>query len=67
MNLTTGEWIAAIGVLVAAIGVFVALVFGLIQLLKKPNSRTGNVNLTQKSGAFSKSNQKASVKIEQND
>jgi hypothetical protein len=53
-QLTTGEWITLIGVVVAVI-------FGLIQVIKKKGSNKQPLNINQKAGAFSKSEQSISV------
>ena len=59
-NLSTGEWIAIISIVVA-------LVIGLIQIFRKSNSKTGSININQSSGALSKGNQKMDLKVNQND
>ena len=59
-NLTTGEWIAIIGIVVAVL-------IGLIQILRSNASKSGKINLNQSSGAFSKGKQNVTLKVEQND
>ncbi len=59
-NLSTGEWIAIISIVVA-------LVIGMIQIFRKSNSKTGSININQSSGALSKGNQKMDLKVNQND
>lgn len=59
-ELSTGEWIAIIGVVVA-------ILFGLIQVLKTNATKSGRLNVNQTSGSFSKGNQKIDIKVEQND
>lgn len=58
INLSTGEWIAIVGIGIATI-------IGLIQILRNKGSNTFNIN--QKSGMFSKGKQKISVKVNKND
>ena len=59
-NLSTGEWIAIIGIVVA-------LLIGLIQILRSNASKSAKLNVNQTSGAFSKGDQKIDLKVEQND
>ncbi len=59
-NLSTGEWIAIVGILVAAL-------VGLIQILRSNASKSGKINVSQTTGAFSKGKQKVKLKVEQND
>lgn len=59
-ELSTGEWIAAIGVVVA-------IVVGLIQIFKVNAAKSGRFNVNQSLGPFSKGTQKIDIKVEQND
>ncbi|MDE3273082.1 hypothetical protein [Pseudoalteromonas sp. G4] len=59
-SLSTGEWIAIVGIVVAVL-------IGLIQILRNNASKSGKFNINQSSGAFSKGKQKIDVKVEQND
>jgi len=59
-NLSTGEWIAIVGITVAVI-------IGLIQILKNNASKSGKINPHQSQGAFSKGKQSIEIKVEQND
>jgi hypothetical protein len=59
-DLSTGEWIAIIGVVVAVL-------FGFIQVLKSNAAKSGKLDVNQSSGPFSKGNQKIDIKVEQND
>jgi len=59
-ELSTGEWVAIIGVVVAVL-------FGFIQVLKSNAAKSGKLNVNQSSGSFSKGNQKIDIKVEQND
>jgi hypothetical protein len=61
MNIiTTGEWIAVIGILLTVI-------IGVIQIIKKNDSKSGTINANQSAGLFSKSKQKINIKVNQND
>jgi F0F1-type ATP synthase assembly protein I len=60
MNFSTGEWIAIIGILVA-------LILGLIQIVKKSNTKSSALHINQKSGSFSKSKQHINVKFDQSE
>jgi D-arabinose 1-dehydrogenase-like Zn-dependent alcohol dehydrogenase len=55
INLSTGEWIAVVGIGIATI-------ISLIQILRNKGSDTLNIN--QKSGFFSKGKQKVNVKVD---
>jgi len=59
-NLSTGEWIAIIGI------VFAVLI-GLFQIIRSNASKSGKININQSSGAFSKGKQSVDLKVEQND
>ncbi len=59
-ELSTGEWVAIIGVVVTAL-------IGFIQVLKTNAAKSGKLNVNQSSGAFSKGNQKIDIKVEQNE
>jgi hypothetical protein len=59
-QLSTGEWIGIIGVVVAAL-------FGFIQFLRSNAAKSAKLNVNQSSGFFSKGNQKIDIKVEQND
>ncbi|HCS63807.1 MAG TPA: hypothetical protein DIW64_06795 [Cellvibrio sp.] len=59
-NLTKAEIIAIVGVLVAVF-------FGIIEILKKTNSKSKDISVTQKSGMLSKGKQSVKIKIEKDD
>jgi len=62
INFTNSDWIAIIGV-------GVAIIFGILQFFNKtPKSTKKNkFNISQKSGNFSKGDQKQSVRIDVNE
>jgi hypothetical protein len=59
-NLSMGEW-------VAIVGIALAVLIGVIQILRNNAAKSGKVNISQSSGAFSKGDQKIDLKVEQND
>ncbi len=60
VNLSTAEWIAIIGIIVAAL-------FGLLQVLRNNAAKSGKINVSQSSGAFSKGKQEIKMDVKQND
>ena len=58
--LTTGEWIAIIGVVLATC-------IGVIQILKRSRIKDARISINQSSGAFSRTSQKVNLKVDQND
>lgn len=59
-DLSIGEWIAILSVAVTVI-------IGIIQILRNNSAKSGQININQSSGAFSSSEQKVNLKVEQND
>ncbi|PKF62806.1 hypothetical protein CW745_05130 [Psychromonas sp. psych-6C06] len=59
-DLSTGEWIAIIGIVVA-------ILIGLIQIFRINASKSAKFNINQTSGTFSKGDQKIDLKVDQND
>ena len=57
-NLSNGEWIAIVGIIVAA-------VIGIIQILRNSSTKTSGLKVNQSSGALSKGNQKIKIEVEQ--
>lgn len=60
MEFTTSEWIGIIAIIVAIIGIIVGTVIS----MKKASDKNIDLNVNQSSGAFSKSKQKQSIKID---
>lgn len=60
MTLTTSDWIAIIGIILATI-------IGLMAWAKKESGKSNQINVEQKSGAFSKGNQRQNVNINTED
>jgi len=61
MNLTTGNWIAIIGIVLASL-------FALIRLLlKNKKNQHSNVEINQQQGSFSKGTQKIKIDSSQTD
>lgn len=56
MNFSTSDWLMIISIIVA-------VVFGLFTILKKEKGKANKMSVEQKSGPFSKGNQKQNVNI----
>ncbi len=60
INLSTGEWIAIIGIVVA-------ILIGLIQIIRSNALKSIKISINQSSGTFSKGKQNVNLKVEKND
>ena len=60
IELSTSEWIAIIGIVLA-------FIIGVIQIGKKRDKKDSDININQKSGSLSKSDQTMSINIGKHD
>lgn len=61
MTLSVGEWIAVVGIVLATI-------IGIVQIAKSQAAKSsGDININQKSGHFSKGKQKIKIKTDQSE
>jgi len=61
MNLSTGNWITIIGIILASVFALITI------LLKRGKSQNSNININQNQGAFSKGSQNVNLNSSQTD